>query len=216
MEQNKTIFDKEMRISDISGIKVEIRKAEENDTEEMILEGYPIVFGQKTLIGNAERGFYEIIDKSAFNNCDMSDVCLRYNHLNGFLILARTRNKSLELSVDEHGVFMRAKLIPTTTNKDVYLMAKSELLSQGSFSFVPRAQKVDRSGTIPVRTLTDIRKLLDVSVVDTPAYDGTNIYARSLELADAWEDTADTEQGEKRVKNYAITNLIKQYKGAKN
>ena len=204
--------DKEMRLADMSAFTVEIRKDESNDSEEMILEGYPIVFGERTLIGNAEHGFYEIIDRHAFDNADMSDVCLRYNHLNGFLILARTRNKSLELSIDDKGVFMRAHLIPTTTNKDVYLMAKSELLSQGSFAFAMRSQKVDRSGDIPVRTITDIRKLFDVSVVDTPAYDGTNIYARSLELAEAWGDTVDTEKGEQRNNNYALKNLIKKYK----
>lgn len=171
--------DKEIRLSAIENI--ELREEETDGEKEMWLCGYPIVFGQRTLIGTEENGYYEVIDRNAFDNCDMSDVCLRYNHLNGFLVLARTRNKSLELTVDEHGVYMRAKLIPTSTNKDIYLMAQSGLLSQGSFAFTVEDQKIERSEGKVVRNITKIKRMFDVSVVDTPAYPGTEIYARSLE-----------------------------------
>ena len=36
-----------------------------------------------------------------------------------------------------------------------------------------------------IREVTNIDKLYDVSVVDTPFYDSTSIYARSLELLDS-------------------------------
>lgn len=172
--------EKETRYSDFGGLKVEVRN--EGEAEEMVLEGYPIVFEQETLIGSEDYGYYEVIDRNAFNNCDMNDVCCRYNHLDGFLILARTRNKSLELTRDEHGIYMKATLIPTSTNKDIYLMAKSGLLSQGSFAFTVRGEECNnmKNGKY-VRRITDISKLFDCSIVDTPAYQGTEIYARSLE-----------------------------------
>lgn len=173
--------DKETRYSDFGDLKIEIRSDSDNN-EQMVLEGYPIVFEQETLIGNEDYGYYEIIDRNAFNNCDMTDVCCRYNHMDGFLILARTRNKSLELTKDEHGIFMRATLIPTSTNKDIYLMAQSGLLSQGSFAFRVRGEEcTGQKNNKYVRRITDISKLYDCSIVDTPAYDGTSIYARNME-----------------------------------
>ena len=172
--------EKEIRYLDSLDLNLEVRN--ENEEEKMFLEGYPIVFEQETLIGTEDYGYYEIIDKNAFKNCKMDDDCLRYNHLDSFLILARTRNKSLQLTVDDHGIFMRAELIPTTTNKDVYLMAKAGLLSQGSFAFTVRGEDCNsmKNGKY-IRRITDISKLFDVSAVDTPAYSGTEIYARSLE-----------------------------------
>lgn len=178
---------------------LEFRVSEETEGK-MILEGYPIVFEQETLIGDEERGFYEIIDRDAFKDADMSDVCLRYNHKDGFLILARTRNKSLEFKIDDVGVFMSAELIPTTTNKDVYLMAQAELLSKGSFAFTVADQKVSMRDGKKVRRITKIDKCFDVSVVDIPAYDGTSIYARSLELSEEWSEPVETEEVEQNYK----------------
>ena len=108
---------------------------DEQDENKMIIEGYPIVFDQETYIDCFFDGWYEKIDRNAFANADMSDVALKYNHNDNFLILARTRNESLKLTVDDHGVFMHAELIDTTQNRDVYKMVKSELLKEGSFAF---------------------------------------------------------------------------------
>ena len=81
---------------------LEVRNDEEN-SEKMIVEGYAVVFNSP-----ATHGFTEIIDKDAFNGCDMKDVCLKYNHDDSHLILARTRNKSLSLTIDDKGLFIRA------------------------------------------------------------------------------------------------------------
>lgn len=193
--------------------KINIDLRTSDDESKMILEGYPIVFEQETLIGDEERGFIEVIDRHAFDEADMSDVCLRYNHSDNFLILARTRNNSLSFYNDEHGVFMHSELIDTTTNTDVYKMARSGLLSQGSFAFTVKDQEITRRDGMIVRRIKKVGKCFDFSVVDTPAYDGTAIYARSLEMCDIWKETVETAQSEKR--DYKIANLIKQYKGVK-
>lgn len=168
--------DKEIRFN-----RVECRK--END--ELIIEGYPIVWNEKTLIGDEERGFFESIDKSCLNGADMKDVPLRYNHLDNVVILARTRNKSLELIPDEKGLFMRAKLQKNVqSHVDAYNMVQSGLLDKMSFAFNITKQNVDRSGDKPYRIVQGIGRLFDVSIVDFPAYEGTSVYARSLDLVE--------------------------------
>ncbi len=151
----------------------EVRALGENENNEMIVEGYAVVFNQVTDLGWCK----EIIDRNAFNGADMKDCVLKYNHNDSFLILARTRNKSLELNVDDHGLKIRAKLIDTTNNKDVYKMIKEGLLDKMSFAFTVAERNWDYE--TDTRTVLRISKLYDVSVVDVPAYDNTEIYARS-------------------------------------
>ncbi len=157
----------------------------EESEGKMILEGYAIVFEQETLIGNEERGFKEVISRTALTDAIMKDVPMKYNHMDSFLILARTKNKSLVLTIDNIGLKVHAELIDTTSNEDVYKMVRSGLLDKMSFAFTVKKQSWDRSGTIPVRRIEAIDRLFDVSVVDTPAYDGTSIYSRSLDLVEA-------------------------------
>lgn len=166
--------DKELR-------SVEFRASEEEG--KMILEGYPVVFNKETLIGEPEWGWYEVIDKKALDNADLSDVPLKYNHGDAKGILARTRNGSLKLTIDEKGLKMRAELIDTTDNIDIYKCVKSGLLDKMSFAFNVLEDDVEQKhGEIPRRTITKIGRLFDVAVVDLPAYDQTSIYARSKEI----------------------------------
>ena len=167
--------DKEMR-------SVEFRAKEEEG--KMILEGYPVVFDKETLIGDKEWGWYEVIDKKALDKADLSDVPLKYNHGDTKGILARTRNKSLTLTIDDIGLKMRAELQPDVTDhKDIYNCVKSGLLDKMSFAFNVIEDNVEqKSGDIPKRTITRIGRLFDVAVVDLPAYDQTSIYARSKEI----------------------------------
>ena len=65
-----------------------------NDENKMILEGYAIVFNEETLIGDAKRGFREMIMPNALTNTSMKDVPLKYNHTDNFLVIARTKNGS--------------------------------------------------------------------------------------------------------------------------
>lgn len=166
--------DKELR-------NVEFRASEEEG--KMILEGYPVIFDEETLIGDKEWGWYEVIDKKALDNADLSDVPLKYNHGDAKGILARTRNGSLKLTVDSKGLKMRAELIDTTDNVDIYKCVKSGLLDKMSFAFnVLEDEVVQTKGETPRRKITKIGRLFDVAVVDLPAYDQTSIYARSKEI----------------------------------
>ena len=176
----------ENRLSDVS--------FKEEDEQKMVLEGYAIVFDQETLIGDKEKGFIESIDRNALKNANMKDVPMKYNHDDSFLIIARTRNNSLRLTVDDIGLKVRAELIDTDSNKDIYKMVKAGLLDKMSFAFTVSSQKIDRSGDIPKRTITGIDRLFDVSIVDLPAYDQTSIVVgRSVALVDTELKTMDME-----------------------
>jgi hypothetical protein len=180
----------------------EIRLAELRTEEadgKMILEGYAIVFESETLIGDEEHGFKEIIDKESLGSAQMKDVPLKYNHMDNFLILARTKNKSLTLEVDEKGLKVRAELLDTESNKDIYKMVQAGLLDKMSFAFTVAKQSWDRSGKIPVRRILGIERLYDVSIVDTPAYDATSIHARSLEIVDADLKAMDLEEQNRKA-----------------
>ena len=171
MNNNKETRLAELRISEAEG--------------KMILEGYAIVFESETLIGDETHGFKEVIDKDALTDANIKDVPLKYNHMDNFLILARTKNKSLTLEVDEKGLKVHAELLDTDSNKDIYKMVQAGLLDKMSFAFTVKKQSWDRKGEIPLRRILGIERLYDVSIVDTPAYESTDIHARSLELADA-------------------------------
>ncbi|MFA5432075.1 MAG: HK97 family phage prohead protease [Candidatus Paceibacterota bacterium] len=166
---------RETRLADV--------KFEETEGK-MTLEGYAIVFNQETLIGDEDYGFVEEIDRHALENTLMKDVPMKYNHMDSFLIIARTKNKSLTLSVDNNGLKVHAELLDTQSNQDIYKMVRSGLLDKMSFAFTVEEQSWNKEGKIPKRTITKIGRLYDVSVVDTPAYDSTSIYARSLESMD--------------------------------
>ena len=182
----------ENRLSDVS--------FKEEDEQKMVLEGYAIVFNQETLIGDKEKGFIESIDRNALTNANMKDVPMKYNHDDSFLIIARTRNNSLRLTVDDIGLKVRAELIDTDSNKDIYKMVKAGLLDKMSFAFTVSSQKIDRSGDIPKRTITGIDRLYDVSIVDLPAYDQTSIVVgRSLALVDTELKTMDMEDQIKKA-----------------
>lgn len=155
------------------------------EEDKMVLEGYPIVFEEETLIGSEQSGWIESIDPHALDEADMSDTPLKYNHQDITPILARVRNGSLKLTIDDKGLFMRAELLDTQQNKDFYKMVQAGLLDKMSFAF--NVLKEDRNDlSVPAtRHIRKIGRLFDVSIVDTPAYDGTSLYARSKEIADA-------------------------------
>lgn len=150
---------------------LQMRAAED---EEMTIEGYAAVFNEETDLGWCK----EIIDSRAFDECDMKDCCLNYNHGQSKAI-ARVRNGSLKLMVDAVGLKIKARIIDTTEGKDIYKSIKEGLLDKMSFAFTVKESKWNYD--TDTRTIINIDKLFDVSIVDIPAYEGTSVFARSKE-----------------------------------
>jgi HK97 family phage prohead protease len=167
---------------------LEIR-AIDNEGEKMLIEGYAIIFDQPATHDYGGRKFTETIRAGALDKADMKDVPLRYNHNDNVMIMARTRNKSLRLIQEEKGLKIQADLLDTQSNRDLYKAIQEGLIDKMSFSFAV-ADKGDSwtFGEKEIqREVHNIAKLWDVSVVDTPFYDSTSIYARSLELLESEE-----------------------------
>ncbi|MCD8025079.1 MAG: HK97 family phage prohead protease [Candidatus Gastranaerophilales bacterium] len=159
---------------------IEIRETNFSQDEEQkkILEGYAVVFDCPTVLFEADGIEYkEIIAKEAFNNADLKDVCLKYNHGDSMGILARTRNDSLQIIVDDYGLKFRAKLLDTPSANEVYTNVKNNLLDKCSFAF--RCEEDSYNQETHTRTILKIKRVYDLSVVDIPAYDETNVEARS-------------------------------------
>ena len=154
-------------MKEIRKLDMQFRAVE--DTEKMEIKGYAAVFNSPETYD-----YTEVIDEKAFDETDMSDVVLRYNHNDSFMVLARTRNKSLNLSVDEKGLMIDATLQDDITDhKNIYNAIKSGLIDKQSFAFT--VEEDDYDYDTDTRTIKKIGKLFDVSVVDQPFYNSTDV-----------------------------------------
>lgn len=145
------------------------------DNEDMTVEGYAAVFDSVTNLGYMK----EVIDRNAFDGADMSDIVMKYNHENSVLPMARTRGGSLQFDVDDHGLKIRANLPNTSVNRDIYTLIKEKVLSKMSFAFTVKSEEYDYD--TDTRRILAFDKIFDVSVVDVPAYESTEVYARNKE-----------------------------------
>lgn len=152
--------------------------------EGMHISGYAAVFNQKTLLWESDwsgEKYYELIEPEAVDSdTDMNDVVLRYNHSRYGLILARTGSETLNLSVDASGIKFDADLAPTNYGKDIYALIQRGDISKMSFAFTvdKEAWESDDVAKENLRRIKHIGKIVDVSAVDFPAYDGTSVTAR--------------------------------------
>ena len=155
--------------------------------DDMRVRGYATTFNEAyTLYDDGEYEVREVIDPSAFDNCDMSDVIAQYNHEGR--VLARLSNGTLELNVDKpNGLLINADLSGTELGRQIYEEIKGGYTNKMSMGF-----KVDRSAdvwtrenidgkVIEERRINSIIKLYDVSAVSIPANPGTSIEARSID-----------------------------------
>lgn len=157
-----------MKEKEIRKLDIQFR-AETTADEKMEIKGYAVVFNSPETYG-----YTEIISEKALDNADMSDVVLRYNHNDSFMVLARTRNKSLKLEKDKKGLKIDAILQDDITeHKNIFNAIKSGLIDKQSFAFTVEEDEYDYESD--TRTITKIGKLFDVSVVDQPFYNATDV-----------------------------------------
>ena len=149
------------------------------------IEGHAAVYGQKTNIGG---WFYEVIERGAFDSTDFDDVLLSTNHDLRKIPLARSRrnngNSTMQLTLDETGLFIRATLDIENNNdaKSLYSSVKRGDIDGMSFIFYVSEEKwEDLDSDMPTRRIQKIKKVIEVSAVTFPAYDGTDIHARDKE-----------------------------------
>ena len=185
-------------------VPFEIRAKED---EGMIVEGYATTFNEKYLLWE-EDGYevWEQVDARAFDETDMSDVIMQYNHEGR--VFARLSNGTLELDADEHGLKVRADLGGTEIGRQLYEEIKGGYTNKMSFGFTVKTDDVENkkedAKTVITRTITEIAKLYDVSAVSIPANDGTTISARSFSdgvIAEAEAERMRAEEEARRLEH---------------
>lgn len=134
--------------------------------------GYAAIFNEITDLGS----MYERIDPGAFDGADMSDVRFLINHEG--LALARTKSGTLGVMVDNRGLRYVASLADTEQSNQLATAARRGDVSQSSFAFIIGKQRFERHEGKPLRVVERISKVLDVSAVVFPAYEGTEFGAR--------------------------------------
>ena len=159
---------------------MEIRKAEDGG---MTVEGYATTFNQPYVLWqDREAVVREQVDPHAFDECDMSDVIMQYDHEGR--VFARITNGTLQLACDEHGLKITADLGGTTLGRQLYEEIEGGYTNKMSFGFVvtgDRKDNTEKDGKVEIlRTITKIGKLYDVSAVSLPANSATEISARSI------------------------------------
>lgn len=178
----------ERRTMKVSVPEVEER-AEMEAEKPMIVEGYAVVYDQPQTYQFGEETYTETIVRGACDNSDMRRTVMRYNHEDAVFALARTKNGSLQMMSDDYGLKIRAELIDTQSNRDVYKMIRSGLIDEMSFAFTVAEGGDTWTYSDDFKTVTrDIKAIdviYDVSAVDTGFYENTSIYARAFESVDA-------------------------------
>ena len=153
------------------------------------IEGRAIHYSTPALIRGAGSGgkiteWYEVIDPAALASCDMGDVPMLLEH-DRKQIIARSRGGSLQFRNKPDGLYIRAQML-TGKGREVWESVRAGLLTAFSFAF-PVDSGIVRDGThegLPLMRVTEIRKLLDVSVVYDPAYKGAFANARSVDMVE--------------------------------
>ncbi len=162
----------------------EVRAGEEPN----IIEGYAVVFDTVEIMYEYDGIAYkEEIRSGAFNNADMKDVVLNFNH--GGKPVARTKNNTLQLTTDQRGLFVKADLSGTEEGRKLYEEVRGGYLDKMSFAFTINGEEYNKDTR--TRSITGIKRLFDVAIVDIPAYESTSVMARNFFQAEAERELAE-------------------------
>lgn len=159
---------------------IEFRIAEQ---EEKRVEGYASTFDEPYTLYEGDNWIYqEVIDKNAFDNTDMSDVIMQYNHEGR--VFARTKNNTLTIHPNDRGLFISADLGGTEIGRQLYEEIRGGYTDKMSFGFTVDSDSEEREEVegkdLYTRRILSVKKLYDVSAVSIPANDATEISVRGL------------------------------------
>lgn len=167
--------------------------ADENEGHR--ITGRPIVYDSRTDLG----WFDEIIEPGALNEADLKDVRFLVNHDTRKIPLARSRrnngNSTMKLSPNENGLDIDVSL-DTENNSEaraLYSAVQRGDISGMSFMFsVDDEEWEDLESDHPTRHIRKIGSVVEVSAVTFPAYESTEINARSKEALDNARSAVET------------------------
>ena len=187
--ENSKLLEKLGSGREYRAMRLEVRSAESGDDTRQEVSGYATTFNQPYQLYEfaVDDGTYRVleqIDPHAFDECEMSDVIMQYDHEGR--VFARTKNGTLRLAPDENGLQVVAELGGTEIGRQLYAEIKGGYTDKMSFGFMVGEDKREITRdhenhiTTVMRTITKIKKLYDVSAVSLPANDATSISARKF------------------------------------
>lgn len=181
---------------------------------ENVIEGYAVVFDDpEVMFKDGATEYKEQIDAHAFDGAEIDDVILNENHEGQ--ALARTRNGSLKLEIDEKGLKVTADMSGSQKSREIYEAVKNGLYDRMSFAFTVSEDNYDADSH--TRTIQKIDRLYDVSVVNFPAYEATSVSARNFYEAKAEAERKAAEAvKEAERKREEIRNMIREVLDGKN
>ena len=175
-----------------------------------IIEGHPVVFGQMTDLGY----FNEIIEPGALDGTDLRDVRLCLNH-DTSVVYARSRSNTpdstMRIWTEEDGLHFKAGLdLENPLSKAYYSMVDRRDIDKMSFMFsVAEDTWEDLDTEHPTRHIIKIRSIVEISAVTFPAYDSTEIQARSKEALESARQQLESERQQKRTSLESDLELLK-------
>lgn len=140
------------------------------------VEGYATTFEPYELYEYDGIKYYEQIDRHAFDDADMSDVIMQYDHEGR--VMARQSNSSLIVEPNDDGLFICADLSKSDASRSLYEDIQNELVTRMSWAFTISEDAFDKETR--TRTILRVNKVYDVSAVSIPANQDTLISARSF------------------------------------
>lgn len=152
-----------------------------DDGDKFVIEGYFAVFNSNYDIFD---GLSESIAPEAFDNTLNNDIRALINH-DTTLVVGRTKAGTLELRTDNFGLFGRISINP----KDLDAVNAYERVKRGDvdqcsigFNIIREESEVRPDGAVhwTIREL----ELFEVSICTFPAYEETEIQARSKQAVD--------------------------------
>jgi uncharacterized protein len=156
--------NQEVRTFDVQDLELRM------DGDKPTVVGYGAVFNS---MSNDLGGFREYISPKAFEGRLDDDVRFLVNH-DANLVLARTTNGTLRLSVDEKGLRYEADMPNTSTARDLMELLKNGTISQSSFAFTVEEDSWEIKDGMNIRTIDKVSQLYDVSSVTYPAYNAAS------------------------------------------
>lgn len=213
------------------GFTAQIRAAGEEGGGSVI-EGLAAVCEQETTIASMWGDFNEVIRAGAFDETDFTDVRLLVNHDFNGIALARSRRNNtsdkpntMQLYADKDGVNIKADLDVEHNEqaRSLYSAIKRGDMDGMSFCFYVSEENqrwTHRADGVDLREILKVDKVIEVSVVNFPAYGGTNIDARSLESdkrsLDSYRKMLDSRKAqEEEIEVLKLKNQILSKKGEK-
>lgn len=154
------------------------------EQEKKIVRGYASVFNHPyTLYEDRDMVIQEQVSETAFDDADMGDVILQYNHEGR--VFARTKNGTLTVTPDKKGLAIQADLGGTTIGEQLYEEIRGGYTTQMSYGYTVNGaewskRELEDGRILELRTITSIDKVYDVSAVSIPANDATSISVRNL------------------------------------